>query len=121
MIDRCITAKRGGQKCLPLFVLMCIYKFVILVCPHCGTQIPEILQDGLASCTNCHRIFESNTFNRLLSASWLIRKNRYHGIDQLISDTKLAEHEAILVYSLVEDNSYSHEDFQKAIKELGIH
>jgi hypothetical protein len=94
---------------------------MILVCPHCGPEIPEALVNGLASCTNCHRIFESSVPNRLLSASWLIRKNKYHGIDELISDTKLAEHEAILVYSLVEDNSYSHDEFQKAIKELGIH
>ena len=94
---------------------------MILVCPHCGTEIPEILKDGLASCINCHRIFESSITNRLLSASWLMRKNRYHGVDELISDTKLPEHEAIIVYSLVEDNSYSHDEFQKAIKELGIH
>lgn len=94
---------------------------MILVCPHCGNEIPEALVNGLASCTHCHRVFESSIPNRLLSASWLIRKNKYHGIDELISDTKLAEHEAILVYSLVEDNSYSHDEFQKAIKELGIH
>ena len=94
---------------------------MILVCPHCGTEIPEALVNGLASCQRCYRIFESSVSNRLLSASWLVRKNRYHGVDELISDTKLAEHEAILVYSLVEDNSYSHDEFQKAIKELGIH
>lgn len=104
-----------------LFVCARIYKVMILVCPHCGTEIPEVLNNGLASCTYCHRIFESNVPNRLLSASWLVRKNRYHGIEELISDTKLAEHEAILVYSLVEDNEYSHDEFQRAIKELGIH
>lgn len=93
---------------------------MILVCPHCGTGIPEGLSDGIASCLHCHRVFDSNLSNRLLSASWLVRKNKYHGVEELISDTKLAEHEAILVYSLVEDNSYSHDEFQKAIKELGI-
>lgn len=94
---------------------------MILVCPFCGTEIPESLVDGLASCTNCHRIFESTKSNRLLSASWLVKKNKYHGIDQLISDTKLAEHEAILVYSFVSEQCYSIEEFQKVIKELGIH
>lgn len=94
---------------------------MILACPHCGTPIPEPLGNGLASCLHCHRVFESNISNRLLSASWLVRKHGYHGIDELISDTKLAEHEAILVYSLVADNDYSHDEFQKAIKELGIH
>ncbi len=94
---------------------------MILACPYCGTEIPEALVNGLASCTHCHRIFESSTSNRLLSASWLIRRNKYRGLEQLISDTKLAEHEAILVYSLVNDNAYSHDEFQKAIKDLGIH
>lgn len=93
---------------------------MILVCPFCGTAIPEVLINGLASCTHCQRVFTSSTSNRLLAASWLVRKNKYHGINQLISDTKLSEHEAILVYSLVEDNCYSHDEFQKALKELGI-
>ena len=94
---------------------------MIFLCPHCGTEIPEVLVNGLASCTHCSQIFESNIPNKLLSASWLVRKNKYHGIEELISDTKLAEHEAILVYSLVEENNYSHDEMQKAIKELGIH
>ena len=74
----------------------------------------------LASCQNCHRVFGSSVCNKLLSASWLVRKNRYHGVEQLISDTKLEEHEAILVYSLVSDACYSHDEFQKALKKLGI-
>jgi len=94
---------------------------MILACPHCGTDIPEVLNDGLASCLHCHRIFESSISNRLLSASWLVRKNLCRGIDQLISDTKLAEHEAILVTSFVGDNCYSHDEFQHALKQLGIH
>ena len=93
---------------------------MILVCPHCGTEIPEALINGLASCPNCHRIFESNTSNRLLAASWLIQKNRYHGIDELISDTKLPEHEAILVYSFISDQCYSIEEFNTVLRSLGI-
>jgi hypothetical protein len=83
--------------------------------------IPETLLNGLAGCLHCHRIFESNVPNKLLAASWLVRKNKYHGIEELISDTKLLEHEAILVYSLVEDNCYSHDEFYDALKKLGIH
>jgi hypothetical protein len=94
---------------------------MILVCPFCGTEIQEALINGLASCQNCKRVFDSCLPNRLLSASWLVRKNSYHGIAELISDTKLPEHEAILVYTFVVDNCYSQEEFQKAIKDLGIH
>lgn len=94
---------------------------MIMACPFCGTYIPEVLNDGLASCLHCSRVFDSSTTNRLLSASWLIRKNKYHGVEQLISDTKLSEPEAILVYSLVEEKCYSYDEFFKALKTLGIH
>lgn len=93
---------------------------MIIVCPFCGSEIYEALISGLASCQNCHRVFDSSICNKLLSASWLVRKNRYHGVEQLISDTKLEEHEAIIVYSLVSESSYSHEEFSNALKKLGI-
>jgi hypothetical protein len=93
---------------------------VITVCPFCGTKIDEVLIDGLASCTNCKRVFDSGLLSRLLSASWLVRKNNYHDINQLISDTKLPEHEAILVYTFCVDNCYSQEDFYEVVKKLGI-
>ena len=93
---------------------------MIIACPHCGFYIPQILKDGLASCTHCNRVFDSSLKNRLLSASWLVRKNNYHGVDQLISDTKLPEHEAILVYSFVGDNLYSQEEFHQVLDKLGI-
>ena len=93
---------------------------MMLTCPFCGTPIPEVLVDGIASCNHCHRTFDSSVSNRLLSASWLIRKNFCHTVEQLISDTKLPEHEAILVYSFVEEKCYSHDEFQKVLKQLGI-
>jgi hypothetical protein len=93
---------------------------MINVCPHCGTAIQERLVDGLASCVKCNRIFDSSLTNRLLSASWLCRRYNYHGVAELISDTKLPEHEAILVYSFVGENLYSHDEFQKVLKLFGI-
>ena len=49
-----------------------------------------------------------------------MRKHSYHGINQLISDTKLPEHEAIFVYSFVVDNLYNHDEFMKTLKLFGI-
>jgi len=93
---------------------------MINTCPHCGKSIPERLVDGLASCPHCNRVFDSSLHNRLLSASWLCRNYNYHGVAELISDTKLPEHEAILVYSFVGENLYSHDEFQKVLKLFGI-
>lgn len=80
----------------------------------------DALLDGFACCPNCRRIFDNSLQNRLLSASWLIRKHNYHNMDQLISATKISENEAIFVYSFVEENCYSHEEFCKALEELGL-
>ncbi len=49
-----------------------------------------------------------------------MRQHNYHGVAELISDTKLPEHEAIFVYSFVGENCYSHDEFQKALKLFGI-
>jgi hypothetical protein len=93
---------------------------MILVCPFCGQESPHPLIDGLASCNHCNRIYDGSLSNRLLSASWLVKKSNYHGIEQLISDTKLPEHEAILVYSFMIENCYSYDDFKEALVALGI-
>ncbi len=93
---------------------------MLCVCPYCGFDLWEKLVDGVASCVKCGRVFDSSLLCRLLSASWLVRKNNYHGIEQLISDTKLAEHEAILVYAYIQDNLYSHDEFFKILKLIGI-
>lgn len=93
---------------------------MILVCPFCGADIPECLNDGIANCAHCSRVFDSSLPNRLLSASWLVRKRNYHDIQELISDTKLPEVEAILIYSLVSENFYSHDEVIKALRQLDI-
>lgn len=91
----------------------------MITCPHCGTHLEERLNDGLASCLKCNSVFENSLFNRLLSASWILRQNE-GSLEQLISDTKISEHEAILVYAFISDNLYSHEEFLKVLKLLGI-
>lgn len=92
----------------------------IFVCPFCGHNIQDGLQDGLASCNHCNRVFSSTLQNRLLSASWLIKKHQYSNIDQFVSHTKMPEHEAILVFSFIGDNCYSIEEFGSVLKKLGI-
>jgi len=93
---------------------------MIVVCPFCGNSMPEILVDGIASCIKCNRVFDSSLQNRLLSASWLVKKHNYGTVEQLISDTRLPEHEAIIAYSFVGENGYSVEEFLHVLKKLGI-
>jgi hypothetical protein len=89
-------------------------------CPHCGHQLPQELNDGLSACLHCNRIFDSSIINRLLSASWIIRKDRARDFEKFRYCTKLSEPEAILVFSLVYEHGYSHDEFIKALKILCI-
>lgn len=91
---------------------------MINACPNCGHWLSNELKDGLAHCTHCNRIFDSSEYNRLLSAGWLVRKHR-QGIDQLRFQG-IPEYEAILAYSFVGEYGYSHDEYQKVLKKLGV-
>jgi hypothetical protein len=92
---------------------------MIKVCPFCGHDLPKELSDGLTSCSNCNQVFDSSDFNQLLAAGWLARKNHF-SIEQLRWHTKLDEDFLILVSSYVSENEYSHQDFQRVLKKLGV-
>jgi len=93
---------------------------MINVCPFCGKFLAEALVSaGLTACLNCNKIIESSLYNRLLSAGWEVRKGN-HDLSRLKFDQKLSEEEAILVLAFVLDHGFSHDDFQKALKKLGI-
>lgn len=92
---------------------------MIYACPNCGHSLPRQLNDGLSHCNHCNRIFDSSDYNRLLSAAWMVRRDRMT-MEQLMFHAHLPEDEAILVMTFVGDNCYSHEDFQKFLKKLGV-
>jgi len=88
-------------------------------CPHCGHGLPYALKDGLTHCPHCNRVFDSSDFNRLIAASWLVRRERA-SMERLQHQVGLSEDEAILVYTFVGEYCYSHEDFCKFLTKLGV-
>jgi hypothetical protein len=92
---------------------------MINLCPYCGQDLPIVLNSGLSQCDNCQQVFDSSDINQLLSAAWLIRKKSFT-IDQLRWHTKLEEDMLILVNTYVAEHSYSHQDFQKFLKKIGV-
>ena len=87
-------------------------------CPHCGYDLEHELKDGLANCSHCNQVFDSSDYNKLLSASWQIRKKNVtiDHVRWMIGDEDLA----VLVYSFVNDHEYTHDGFIKALKKFGI-
>lgn len=92
---------------------------MIQLCPFCGHLLPHGLGDGLGSCMNCSRVFDSSPFNRLLSASWLCRKQHIVDVDML-ANYGFKKEEAMIVINFVAENSYSHQEFCQVLKELGV-
>ena len=92
---------------------------MITVCPHCGFSLSRELIDGMTSCQHCNRIFESNCINRLLAGAWSLRRENT-SFEQFKFDTKLNDYEAILIYAFIVDHGYSHDEFIKALKNLGV-
>jgi Zn-finger nucleic acid-binding protein len=91
---------------------------MIKSCPFCGHSLQKELQDGLTSCCNCEQVFDTSELNKLLSASWLVRKNHYNR-EQLKWHTKLDDELITLVMTFVSENSYSHQEFIQFLKRLG--
>jgi len=92
---------------------------MIYTCPNCGYSLEKELNDGLAHCSHCHRVFDSSDYNRLLSAAWLVRRHN-QSKEQLMFQMKIPEDEAILVCTFVGDHGYTHEDFHKLLVKLGV-
>lgn len=92
---------------------------MLLSCPYCGFSLSEKLKDGIGSCNNCNRVFDSSPFNRILSASWYVRRNHIADIDRLL-DSGLKEEDAYIALALAYDADYTHDELLKVLVSLGI-
>jgi len=93
---------------------------MVMNCVYCGTPLTKPLKNGISYCLHCDRIIKSSLLNELLSASWDILRYSNGNIEKLKHDNKLTQEQAILVNAFVYENSYSQEDFAKALKQFGI-
>ena len=84
-------------------------------CPFCGHLLEEILTDGISSCLNCHRVFDSSKKNRLLSAAWAIRRTVCEDISELKHFDYFSSEEIKVLYEYIIDKQYTHDEFLKVI------
>ncbi len=92
---------------------------MIQLCPSCGHSLSKPICDGITSCLNCHRVFDTCRFNRLLSAGWLVRRRHYDEVDDLVRQGYTAE-DAELVIRFVVENQCSPEEFAAELKRIGV-
>ena len=95
------------------------HKNTMYYCPVCGFSLKTPVVHGISSCSNCNRLFDTCQFNKMLSASWLVRKKNITSEDALMNYGYTRD-ESELVLVSVYDNCCSHEDFIKILKEKGV-
>lgn len=84
---------------------------MIKLCPFCGRSLSIELKDGITSCDNCCRVFDSSFYYRVLSAAWVVRRWHIDDPEMLKSKFGFSEEEVGYVEKYVIDQEYSHDDF----------
>lgn len=92
---------------------------MLLCCPYCGSKIANPINDGISSCSNCHRLFDSSPYNRILSTCWYVRKHHIVDLD-LLKHHGIPEPDALISLALAYDGDYNHQETEKILNNLGI-
>jgi hypothetical protein len=85
----------------------------MVYCPYCGRILEQPLLDGISTCSNCNRIFDSSDYNRILSAVWQARRTceELEHCDYLTSD------QIRLVNDII-NSGYTHDELLKLFKKV---
>jgi ribosomal protein L37AE/L43A len=92
---------------------------VITNCPYCGHRLAKSVMNGISSCSNCCRVFESSHFNRLLSAAWVVRRQSIT-CPYVLINMGYAPEDAEMVVKYVCDECCNHEDFIAVLQQQKI-
>ena len=91
---------------------------MITFCPHCGHELQRGLVNGLGSCRNCSRVFDSSPYHRLLNGLWLARRKGIECPEWLMNYGFNEEEAALVIFAI--ENYLSHEDFAKLLDARGV-
>lgn len=87
----------------------------MLYCPYCGRHLNKPLLNGITTCDNCGRVFDSSNHNRILSAAWMIRRENLCNLDMVRFRCDLSEDDLSMLAYHVIDQGCSHDEFVKAL------
>lgn len=93
---------------------------MIVLCPFCGRKLQQPLMNGLSSCNNCQRVFESSKENQILSTTWLVRSKNITDIEHLECKFGVSREVAEISIKLVDEECLCHEDVVKKLKSLNL-
>lgn len=82
---------------------------MIKLCPFCGNKLRCPLKNGISSCENCQRIFDSSSTHKLLSSFWMHR-NWHVETDVIQKQCELTEEETTLVDKHIVEEDCDYEE-----------
>lgn len=93
---------------------------MIRLCPFCGHTLGRKLTEGITTCDNCQRVFDSSPYHRILSASWVVRKWHIEEVEALKYKFGFSQREAEIVYQYIAEQGMSHDEFLKVIDDIDL-
>lgn len=100
-----------------VFLCTYIYNFTMIVlCPFCGRSLSKTLEDGISSCDNCLRVFDTSSFYKILSASWVARRWNWEA-EAIQAKFDLTNEEISLVCEHVIEKLLPHDEFVKILED----
>ena len=82
---------------------------MIILCPFCGQKLRNKLHDGLTSCENCSRLFDSSPDKKILSAFWM-HQNWHVDLDIIKRQCELNDEESQFVGKFIIQESYFYDE-----------
>jgi hypothetical protein len=89
---------------------------MLRLCPFCGHRLGHPVEDGITTCTDCQRVFDTSPYHRVLSAAWLIRKQNLYNVEAIRGCmTCLTDCELKILERYIIEEDLPHDDFLKMI------
>ena len=88
---------------------------MIYSCPFCGRKISRAIRDGITTCNNCSRVFDSSSYHRILAAAWVARLQDMYNIEALQASLELTDCEASIIQKYVIEKNFNHDELIKVI------
>ena len=90
-------------------------------CPYCGFKLNKIIKtEGITSCENCQRIFDTCKRKRMLSASWMCYRQHQQYAVCLKNRYDLEDIEVDFIQQYAIDKCLSHEEFTRQLDNSAI-
>ena len=88
----------------------------MIYCPFCGRKLDYKLEDGITTCGNCYRVFDSSSYHKILSAAWAVRRWHNFNLAFIVQKCKLNPVEARIIDHYIIDLNLDHDQFYQALR-----